>query len=770
LTTPGVSPTGEPVRRWSLSLVVVVVVAIGTAIWVAAPRTDDPTDATSAPSSRLRAIGPRMISNETAYPVMIYGEGLREGMRLRLGSRVLETRFVDARHLGAVIPAGWEMPPAQAIARLEATLEGAEGQAELTIVNDAAFRTPLDLEVGSRAVYVVSRTTDELLAVEGGAVRSIPTCDGPRSLALHRGLEGDEWLVVACEHGGELRLVSTADPDRQRSIPVGPALREVIVDGPIAWVTEQRTDTAVAVDLASGGIVARIGSPVHPGPLATLGDRLLVGNQSSEDLTLARPGVGGGVRLAKAEGPEAKRVAPDPSTPIVGGHTERFAPWVMGGKRVRAIAASDRLGVFFVSSLGPNIGPNPDRMEVTMNGGVGVVDTDGVFLRHVPLLRGLPEGLALDDERGLLYVADVSTGRIEILDARKLAASEEEAREAFVAALDIPPSADTPRLRPAEDFGVEGRSGESLHSGPYALGLAKGGAELVVLTRFSGALQSIDVSDPRAPKLGRRVELGGFVDQPARRLGEIAYHTDLGNSRMTCDACHPGGSTGGILFTKGTPMRIYRSPTMRAVRDSAPYFTPSMLPTLRNMARDVLGRNRFYNPRPTKTEIAALAHFTETIVPLPNPWVGPGGELPRRVELPDGGVGDAVAGLRIFEASGCESCHPAPQFTTDQAEATRGRLHHAGTPLALPLRPSMQDMEMDPGWPPVSLVGVWNTFPLLSSGAAGLDVEGDAVVPQPGMALRRVLQSPLADGVAHEAAARLAPQQRDDLIAYLLTL
>jgi len=753
------------VRRWWWA---VAAVAIAAAIWAVAPRSGERSEA-AAP--RLRAIGSRMISNETAYPVMIYGEGLREGMRLRLGDRVLDTRFVDARHLGAVIPAGWEIPPAQAIASLQATLEGADGAATLDVVNDAAFRTPLDLEVGARAIYVSSRTTDELLVVEDGAVRAIPTCDGPRSLAPYRDGDGAEWLVVACEHGGELRLVDTADPARQRSIPVGAALQSAIVRGQVAWVTEQRTDTVVAVDLASSAIVDRIGSPVHPGPLAVLGDRLLVGNVSSEDLTLARlPEVG--VRLARAGGdaPSTRRVAPDPSTPIVGGHTEKFAPFVMGGKRPRAVAASDRLGVFFVSSVGPNVGPNPDRMEVTMNGGVGVVDTEGVFLRHVALRQGLPEGLALDDERGLLFVADVSTGRIEILDARALARSDEAARDAFVAAVEIPPSADTPRLRPAGDFAVQGRATESLHSGPFALRLAKGGKELVVLARFSGAIQAVDVSDPKAPKRGRRVELGGFLSQPARRLGEIAYHTDLGNSRMTCDACHPGGSTGGILFTKGTPMRIYRSPTMRAVRDSAPYFTPSMLPTLRNMARDVLGRNRFYNPRPNREEIAALGHYTETIVTPPNPWVDPDGGLPRRMALPGGGVGDAVAGIGVFEASGCGSCHPAPQFTTDQDEATRGRLHHAGTPLALPLRPEMQDMDKDPGWPPVSLVGVWNTFPLLSSGAGGLEVDGDAVVPQPGLALRRVLQSPLADGVAHGAAARLEPKQRDDLIAYLLTL
>jgi len=740
-----------------------------------------------AGEAMVAAAGPRLISNQTDYPVTIYGQGFHEGMTATVAGLRLPTHLVDARRLTTVIPGGGiEISAAQAILQVDLRLEGARGQATLTLVNDAAFVTPVDLEVAQGRIFVASRTTDELLAIdEAGAITSVATCDGPRSLDLYRDGEEQEWLVVACEFGKELRLVRVDDPSVQRSIAVAPSLQAVRVAGGTAWVTEHRDESVIAVDLETGEVVGRFASRVDPRPLDVLGDRILVGNGSTEDLTLIRLAAKGAERDPTARVDQAvarpdpvrrriegttQRVAIDPQTRIIGGHTEDFARYVMGGKRVRAIAASDRLGVFFVSSLGPNVGPNPERMEVTMNGGIGVVDTEGNFLRHVSLRRGLPEGLALDEARGLLYVADGSTGRIEILDATRLAESDEAARGAFVAELEIPPSEDTPRLREPQDFGVEGRSTDSLHSGPLALRLSADGEKLWVLARFAGAVQAVDVSVRGKPLLVERHQLERFVDQPARRLGEIAYYTDLGNSRMSCDGCHPDGHTGGVLFTKGQPMRIYRSPTMRAVRDSAPYFTPSMLPTLKHMARDVLGRNRFYNPRPERKEIAALAHYTETITPLPNPYFGEGGELPRELRLPGGGSGDPVAGLAVFDRIGCESCHPAPQFTTDQDEETRGQLHRGGSPLAIPLRPEMQDMHLDPGWPSVSLVGVWDMFPLLQSGAGGLQVEGEAVVPTSGFPLREVLQAPLGSGSLHGAAAALSEAERDDLIAYLLTL
>ncbi len=83
----------------------------------------------------------------------------------------------------------------------------------------------------------------------------------------------------------------------------------------------------------------------------------------------------GEVQLLKADnGSLVASLSPGPGTPIVGGHTARYSKYVMGGLPVRDLAYSDKLGVLFVASSGPNIGPNPDRMEVSMNGGITVID------------------------------------------------------------------------------------------------------------------------------------------------------------------------------------------------------------------------------------------------------------------------------------------------------------------------------------------------------------------------------------------------------------
>jgi len=263
-----------------------------------------------------------------------------------------------------------------------------------------------------------------------------------------------------------------------------------------------------------------------------------------------------------------------------------------------------------------------------------------------------------------------------------------------------------------------------------------------------------------------RTAFGPPETQGTRRRGETLYFTDLGNSRMTCDTCHPEGRDGGLLFTKGHPMQIHRSPSTRSAHHSAPFFTPSRLPSLAVMAHQVLARNRFENPEPTRGEIAALTEYTTAFTPPPNPWRARG--LAEKVTLPDGHTGDPRAGLALFAGAGaCVSCHPWPHFTTDQAPDTRGRLHDVGTPLRLLLNPELQD-NASHGMPPPSLVGVWDNFPLLFSGAGGFSVVGERVVADQPFALRAVLE--LAGPAPHGAATALTPGQRDDLLAFLLTL
>src|SRR5262249_42508103 len=144
----------------------------------------------------------------------------------------------------------------------------------------------------------------------------------------------------------------------------------------------------------------------------------------------------------------------------------------------------------------------------------------------------------------------------------------------------ILPPEDFPLVRPRADFGVKGRAGAEMHSGPSALMLSADGHSLYVLNRFTGTLATVDVSGvsisplKEAPKVTQR-KLLSTLDQKERRQGEVLYYSDLGRTSMSCDACHMDGHTEGIFFAKTHPMRIYRSPTILGSRDTPPYFTPA---------------------------------------------------------------------------------------------------------------------------------------------------------------------------------------------------
>ena len=328
----------------------------------------------------------------------------------------------------------------------------------------------------------------------------------------------------------------------------------------------------------------------------------------------------------------------------------------------------------------------------------------------------------------------------------------------------------TPLIRPREDFGVRDRSTVSLHTGPTDLALHPSGETLYVLNRFTREIVVVSIQ-----KKGRRLRFREesrialpATTQNKRARGEVLYYTDLGNTRMTCDTCHPDGRTGGMLFTKGRPMRIYRSPNLRASRETAPYFTPSMLQSLHEMARDVLARNRFQNPKPTGDEIKALAHYTSLLTFLPNPFLSRDGSLPEKIAVTQEHSGSPSTGRLLFKKLGCATsgCHPPPQFSGDADLATRGRLFNVGTPLALPLRTQLQDM--DPyDMPPPSLHGVWDNWPLLMSGAAGYKVEGGQLVVSDRNAIWSIVDGA---GPAHGNSKALVHQEKVDLTAYLMTL
>lgn len=748
---------------------------IFTAVWLAAVGCRKPDTLVTTPvpdagldgRARLLSIGPRLLSNQTSQPVSVLGERLTPGASLRLGApinRVVPLTVLDSRHAYARLPG--ELPLGNASETLvPVTLVGGVGEAALRFIGDTTFPdfTASAPSGDGTHLFVVSGPEDTVYDVDLTAqtTKSLPVGDGPTAVAIWLDEAKHEWVVVAHQFTPQVWLVPVAGGDAKHfEAPANVSGLVVDAKRQVVFLAEQARDSVVALSLLDGHLLWRTKVAANPRELVMTSKGLIVGSLQTGELQ----------RLDAATGQLGRSFEPTPGTAIVGGHTATFAKYVMNGTAVRDLAWSERLQRLFVSSIGPNIGPNPQKMEVSMNGGVAAVDLNQGFLRHLGFGAGVTEALALDEARGLLYASDVSLGQVRVLDAKKLGASDASASKALLQVIDVPPLPGFARIRDEADFDVNGRAGVSLHSGPKTLALSGDGKTLWVVNRYTGSIAKIDVTP--APQ-GKAVFTSQFrvvdtLGQPTRRLGQVLYFADLGRTAMSCDACHVEGHTEGVLFEKTMPLRIYRSPTVRGSRETPPYFTPASTHSMGETMKVVGSRNRFHNPNLNPTEIEALTLFGSTIATLPNPFVGADGAPVEQLELPDGAVGHPRSGLALFEGKAqCVSCHPGPHFTLDQDPATRARYLDVGTPHFMPLRESFQNTHFE-GFATPALTGAWDVFPMLSTGLAGLEVTPDErVVVNARFPLRVAVERWAPQ---HGRADLLTTQERNDLLAYVMSL
>jgi len=720
------------------------------------------------PEGRLTGVGPRMVSNQTSQPVSLYGENLRRGMKLRLSEpfdRAVPMTVVDARHAYARLPSDLTLPVGTAQVTAALSIDGQRTRSEvgLTVVNDGAFADYTLLVRSGDVLWAASTTTDALVRLDPstGEVSHLPGGDGPSALAAWTEADGQPRLAVAHTWTPELWILDGRTGAVLRTLRAPVYATGVAVDPHrrLVVLAETVENTVRALSLDDGRELWRRDVLPDPRPLALAGDTVVVGSQGSGELET----------LGLDDGRTAESLGPRPGTPIVGGHTEPHARDVMGGKAPRSLLWSSSLGKLFVTSIGPNIGPNQQRMEVSMNGGVGVVDLAARrFERHLGFGAGVPEGMALDEGSKRLYVADVALGLVRALDAAALVSGDDGARKAELWRLPVLPPPDFPLAREAADYGVNGRAGAELHSGPRALALSASGAQLYVLDRFTATVAVVEDARSSQPRLARQIPLETSIGPRERRLGQVLYYADMGRSGMSCDSCHLEGHDEGILFEKTHPLRIYRSPTVRGTRETPPYFTPASTGSLAETSRVVGDRNRYMNPTLTESEVRQLTLFSATVTNLPNPYRGPDGAPPVSIALPGGGIGRPLEGRRLFDSKAdCVRCHPPPLFTTDQDLSTRGHFIDVGTPRAFPLRIGDQETVFRGVGVP-SLAGGWDVFPMLTTGLAGFREENGRAVPSDRVPLRAVIERYSAP--PHGNAAALDAQEKADLLAYLLTL
>jgi len=730
-------------------------------------KTDTKPDAQvppSAPAAKLSSVGPRLISNQTSQPIAIVADALDAQSKLVLGppiNQAFAIVAVDARHGYARLPANLELglfPEAV----VEAKVSGVEGKADLRFINDTRFPDVTSMVTSGEWAFAASTTTDTLYRVHlgTGAVESFTVADGPAALAVwHEGKT--DWVVVTHLYSPVVLLLRADAPAERRELSGALMSAGVTVANDVAFIAEQARDSVLAVELKTGREKWRATVAPNPRELAVLSapsPLLAVGSIAT-----------GAIELLELEtGKVTALHEPGPGTPIVGGGTAKYAAYVMNGKAPRKLAWAASLKQLFVASIGPNIGPNPDKMEVSMNGGVGVVDPVTGWKRHLGFGAGVIDALAVDDAHGLLYAGDDALGLVRVIDSKLLSKSDGDAAKALLQEVALRPPANFPLARPAADYNVQNRAGPSIHAGPKALALSADGKTLVVLERFTCTLAVIDVSKRGKAEWKKQLTVCDPLTQPTRRLGQVLYHADLGRTAMSCDACHIDGHGEGVLFEKTMPLRIYRSTTVRGSRETPPYFTPASTRSMGETMKVVGGRNRFHNPDPTPEEIEALTLYGSLIPTLPNPFAGADGAPAESLSLPDGRVGHPRRGLALFEGkAACASCHPAPLFTMDQDPATRGRFIDVGTPHFMPLREEMQNTRFE-GFGTPSLVGSWDVFPMLTTGLAGLEVRSDGAV-------RVNTRFPLRVAVEqwagkHGRADLLSAEEKDDLLAYVMSL
>ncbi len=713
-------------------------------------------------------MGPRLLSNQTTQPITVVGERLTPGLSLKLAPLELELplTLLDDRHAYARLPADVALGnPSETL--VTATLVGGSGSADLRLISDTTFPdfTAAALSNDGAHLFIVSGPEDKLYDVDVLAGTSVVMAvgDGPSAVATWRDASKHEWVLVAHQFAPELRLLPVSNRGGAARTLAAPAYASGLsVDAKrnVVFIAEQARDSVVALSLLDGKELWRTAVGANPRELVLTSRGLVVGSLQTGELQVLEPVTGKLIR----------GLEPVPGTPIIGGHTATFSKYIMNGTAPRGFAYSEKVQRLFVSSIGPNIGPNPNKMEVSMNGGVGVVDVSKGWLRHLGFNAGVTESLALDEARGILYASDVSLGQVRVLDVKKLAGSDASSAGALLQEIDLPPLEGFPHTRDDADFSVKNRAGLSLHSGPKVIKLSPDGKTLFVVNRFTGSVARIDVAAaPQGKAMWRsQFRVVDTLGQKVRRLGQVLYFADLGRTAMSCDACHVEGHTQGVLFEKTMPLRVYRSPTVRGSRETPPYFTPASTHSIGETMKVVGSRNRFHNPNPTPNEIEALTLFGSTVPTLPNPFVGPDGAPVETLELPDGAVGHPRLGLGLFEGkAGCVACHPSPHFTLDQDIATRAKYLDVGTPHVMPLREKDQNLIFE-GFGTPALVGSWDVFPMLTTGLAGLEVTADERVVVNNRFPMRVAVEKWAP--KHGRADLLTEQERNDLLAYVMSL
>jgi YVTN family beta-propeller protein len=263
--------------------------------------------------------------------------------------------------------------------------------------------------------------------------------------------------------------------------------------------------------------------------------------------------------------------------------------------------------------------------------------------------------------------------------------------------------------------------------GPRAVTVA--GNKAYVANYFSDTLTEIDLSSKELKAVS--IPIGPKPVMDLVRKGEMYFHdaSICFQGWQSCASCHPGGGRAdglnwdlvndGVGSPKNTKSLLLSHKT-------PPAMSLGVRETAETAVRSGLKHMLFTEP---KEEVAlAIDEYLKSLKPVPSPHLVRGklSESARR-------------GEKLFQQSGCASCHPPGLFTDQRSYdvGTRRPFDKPGDKFDTP-----------------TLIEVWRTAPYLHDGSAAT--------------MRDVLTTSNKDD-CHGKTSHLTPQEIDDLVEYVLS-
>ncbi len=189
------------------------------------------------------------------------------------------------------------------------------------------------------------------------------------------------------------------------------------------------------------------------------------------------------------------------------------------------------------------------------------------------------------------------------------------------------------------------------------------GKTVIVVNQFSDSISLVDLETRTA----EHVTLGAIRPPTDAERGEMLFHdsTLSHDSWMSCQSCHTGGHTNGLLTDNFTD-KSYRSPkrilSLLGQAETAPYSWAGTMPTLEEQVAFSIKSTMASDEAVRSDDVEQLAQYVRT---LKRP--------PSVVDARSGTTGSAgsdrddqekiARGKAFFATAGCIDCHSGPHYT-----------------------------------------------------------------------------------------------------------